>query len=187
MLRSARRAVKHFISSSVLPFAAKSRVGGFGVIRTHKIVLRLQTLKPTQSSALALTQSMLHSKKLFLVPKTGPSLHLLPDSVKLQYRLAIVHIQLMKQGSSFVLLITFFIQTNSSPLSRAHIARWCAESNRPMNIVKDREFLHLMKAGRPGTSLPTPATVARDVKLSFKRCCERINKIIMVCFNLYAD
>jgi hypothetical protein len=69
--------------------------------------------------------------------------------------------------------------------SRAHIARWCAESNRPMNVVKDRQFLHLMKAGRPGTSLPTPSTVARDVKASFEKCRERIDKILKVGLTLY--
>jgi hypothetical protein len=49
-----------------------------------------------------------------------------------------------------------------------------------MNIVKDREFLHLMKAGRPGTSLPTPATATRDVKISFEKCRERIDTILKV-------
>lgn len=51
-----------------------------------------------------------------------------------------------------------------------------------MNVVKDREFVHLMKAGRPGTSLPLAATVARDVKLSFARSRQRIDKILKVCF-----
>lgn len=49
-----------------------------------------------------------------------------------------------------------------------------------MNIVKDREFLHLMKAGRPGTSIPTPVTVSRDIKISFEKCRERIDKILKV-------
>jgi hypothetical protein len=49
-----------------------------------------------------------------------------------------------------------------------------------MNLVKDREFHQLMKAGRPGTSLPTPVTVGRDVKLSFEKCRERIDKILKV-------
>ena len=49
-----------------------------------------------------------------------------------------------------------------------------------MNVVKDREFIQLMKAGRPGTSIPTPMTVARDVKLSFEQCRERIDNILKV-------
>jgi len=47
-----------------------------------------------------------------------------------------------------------------------------------MNIVKDRHFEQLMKAGRPGTSLPSPMTVARDIKLSFDTCRSRIDKIL---------
>jgi hypothetical protein len=49
-----------------------------------------------------------------------------------------------------------------------------------MNAVKDREFIQLMKAGRPGTSLPTPMTVGRDIELSFEKCRERIDKILKV-------
>ena len=49
-----------------------------------------------------------------------------------------------------------------------------------MNIVKDRHFEQLMKAGRPGTSLPSPMTVARDVKLSFDTCRSCIDKILNV-------
>ena len=51
-----------------------------------------------------------------------------------------------------------------------------------MNVVKDREFIELMKAGRPGTSIPTPMTVGRDIKLSFEKCRERIDKILKVHF-----
>ena len=57
---------------------------------------------------------------------------------------------------------------------RAHLARWCAESNRPMHLVRDREFLQLMNAGCPGTSIPTPMTVGRDILLLFEKCRERI-------------
>ena len=64
--------------------------------------------------------------------------------------------------------------------SRAHIARWCAKSNQPMNIIKDCEFQHLMKAGCPSTSLPTLMMVACDVKLSFEKCCACIDKILKV-------
>jgi hypothetical protein len=49
-----------------------------------------------------------------------------------------------------------------------------------MNLVKDNEFIQLMKAGRPGTSIPTPITVGRDIKLSFEKCRERIDKILKV-------
>jgi hypothetical protein len=50
-----------------------------------------------------------------------------------------------------------------------------------MNIVKDRQFKHLMKAGRPGTSLPSLMMVSRDVKILFNKCRARIDKILKVC------
>ena len=53
-----------------------------------------------------------------------------------------------------------------------------------MTVVKDREFLHLMKAGRPGTSIPTPATVSHDVKISFAKSHERIDSILKVGFTV---
>ena len=37
-----------------------------------------------------------------------------------------------------------------------------------------------MKAGCPGTSIPTPATVGHDIKISFEKCCKRIDKILKV-------
>ena len=37
-----------------------------------------------------------------------------------------------------------------------------------------------MKAGRPGTSLPSPRTVSHDIKAAFKSCCESIDKILKV-------
>jgi hypothetical protein len=49
-----------------------------------------------------------------------------------------------------------------------------------MNIMKDRQFEQLMKGGRPGTSLPSLMTVARDVKILFDKCRSRIDKILKV-------
>jgi hypothetical protein len=68
---------------------------------------------------------------------------------------------------------------------RAHIARWCAGSNHPFKVVEDREFITLMKAGCPGTSLPSPMTVSRDVKAAFERCRECIDNILKVCPGFY--
>ena len=62
----------------------------------------------------------------------------------------------------------------------AHIVRWVTESNRPRNIVNDREFEVLMKAGRPGTTLPSVSTVGRDINAAFERCRERIDKLLKV-------
>ena len=58
--------------------------------------------------------------------------------------------------------------------------RWCTESNRPLNIVNDHEFEVLMKAGRPGTTLPSVSTAGRDVKAVFERCRERIDNLLKV-------
>ncbi|KAG6825006.1 hypothetical protein H0H92_005103 [Tricholoma furcatifolium] len=60
----------------------------------------------------------------------------------------------------------------------AHITLWCAESNRPMNIVKDQHFNTLMKAGQPSTSISSPTTISRDIKAAFQACCQRIDSIL---------
>jgi hypothetical protein len=48
--------------------------------------------------------------------------------------------------------------------ARIEIVHWIAESKRPFAIVKDHGFKELMKTGCPEYRLPSPATVARDVK-----------------------
>lgn len=50
---------------------------------------------------------------------------------------------------------------------RTEIVRWVAEDLRPYQIVKDRGLLSLLKTGRPGYYVPSPSTVARDVKVVF--------------------
>jgi hypothetical protein len=65
-------------------------------------------------------------------------------------------------------------------LNSAHIVQWCAESNRAFNIVGDRQFEALMKAGRPGTEIPSNTTVARDMRSAFERCKERIDNLLQV-------
>ncbi|KIK35617.1 hypothetical protein CY34DRAFT_95779, partial [Suillus luteus UH-Slu-Lm8-n1] len=44
---------------------------------------------------------------------------------------------------------------------------WVSESLRSFEIVKDRGFISLMKTGQPEYYIPTPKTVARDVRLVF--------------------
>jgi hypothetical protein len=105
------------------------------------------------------------------------SLHPLLARANSQSKSLIVLTLLMTQGMFFVhIYVTFLDEVND----RAHIARWCAESNRPFKIVEDREFRSLMKAGRPGTSLPSSLTVSRDIKATFKRCRERIDTFLKV-------
>ncbi|KAG6805554.1 hypothetical protein H0H92_014967, partial [Tricholoma furcatifolium] len=66
----------------------------------------------------------------------------------------------------------------TSDETRAHVALWCAESNRAMKIVTDRQFATLMKAGRPSTVLPSPSTVSRDIKAAYAACRVRIDQIL---------
>jgi hypothetical protein len=51
---------------------------------------------------------------------------------------------------------------------------------RPFNIVADRGFQSLMKTGRPGTYIPSPSTVSRDVKRVFVKSRQRIAKMLQV-------
>ncbi|KAI0282629.1 hypothetical protein BC826DRAFT_896543, partial [Russula brevipes] len=67
---------------------------------------------------------------------------------------------------------------HGSDETRAHIARWCAESSCSIRIVEDREFKVLMKAGRPGTAIPTRRTVSRDIEAAFHKCQSRIDCIL---------
>jgi hypothetical protein len=50
---------------------------------------------------------------------------------------------------------------------RIEIVRWVAENKHPFVIVNDRGFRDLMKTGHPEYRLPSPATVAQDVKHVF--------------------
>jgi hypothetical protein len=52
-----------------------------------------------------------------------------------------------------------------------------------MIIVKDRQFEILMKTGQ--TSIPSPTTVARDVKVVFERTKEQIDTILRVYILLF--
>lgn len=63
---------------------------------------------------------------------------------------------------------------------RAEMVRWIAESLRPFSIVKDRGFLSLMKTGRPEYWLPSPSTLARDVRQVFIKCRARISTMLQV-------
>ena len=66
--------------------------------------------------------------------------------------------------------------TNSS----AEIVRWVSENARPFSIVSDRGFKSLMKTGRPEYYLPSPSTVARDVRHVFARSRQRISAFLRV-------
>jgi hypothetical protein len=77
--------------------------------------------------------------------------------------------------------VTYSTIQHTKSETRAEIVRWVAESLRPFAIVKDRGFRSLMKTGRPDYYIPSPSTVARDVKAVFARARNRISKILKVC------
>ncbi|KAF8586767.1 hypothetical protein K439DRAFT_1340015 [Ramaria rubella] len=63
--------------------------------------------------------------------------------------------------------VSYSHQQHTRAETKAEIVCWVAESLRPFQIVADRGFQNLMKTGRPGCYLPSPTTVAHDVKLVF--------------------
>ncbi|KAJ7444250.1 hypothetical protein B0H11DRAFT_1628937, partial [Mycena galericulata] len=74
--------------------------------------------------------------------------------------------------------------------SRAEHVRWVSESLRPFAIVKDRVYRKLMKSGRPSSYIPSPSTVARDVKVLFEKTRERLKKRFQntpACISLATD
>jgi hypothetical protein len=55
---------------------------------------------------------------------------------------------------------------------------WVAEDNRPPEIVLDSRLIHMLTAGRPNLTVPSPNTVRRDVKAVYAKCRERIAKLL---------
>ena len=41
-----------------------------------------------------------------------------------------------------------------------------------------------MKTGHPGTFLPSPKTVSRDIELAFDTCQLQVDQLLWVCFDL---
>ena len=56
----------------------------------------------------------------------------------------------------------------SQPKHRALIAARCASSKRPFNSVADAYYIQEVEMLRPGTKLPSPATVSRDINAMYK-------------------
>jgi len=64
--------------------------------------------------------------------------------------------------------------------NRAEIVKWVSKSMRPFSIVEDDGFKVLMKTGRPEYYIPSPRTVARDVKHVFKATRKKISQMLRV-------
>jgi hypothetical protein len=76
--------------------------------------------------------------------------------------------------------ITYSTRQHTRTETRVELVRWVAQSFRPFKIVSDPGFQTLMKTGRPGYYLPSPATVAWDVKTVFAKACSQIAKLLQV-------
>jgi len=88
----------------------------------------------------------------------------------------IINSHIRKQGKSHT-----YLQSDSHWFEhRIEIMKWVAEKRRPFIIVKDSQFILLMKTGRPGYWLPLVATVARDVKHIFVEMHQRISTMLKV-------
>lgn len=64
---------------------------------------------------------------------------------------------------------------------RALIAARCASSRRPFNSVTDPYYIQEVEMLRPGTKLPTPRTVSRDVNTMYKFGAEVVRDYFSVC------
>ena len=64
---------------------------------------------------------------------------------------------------------------------RALIAARCAASKRPFNSVADPYYVQEVEMLRPGTKLPSPATVSRDVKAMYGVGAEVVREYFLVC------
>jgi hypothetical protein len=62
--------------------------------------------------------------------------------------------------------------------ARAHLVKWIVESNRPPEILNDRELRTLLTAGRPKLEIPTPTTLRRDIRAAFDNCQDRVAKLL---------
>ena len=60
----------------------------------------------------------------------------------------------------------------------AHTVKWVTESNHPAAIVADAELINLLMTGHPHLKVPSPNTVRRDIKAAYRKCWERIVKLL---------
>jgi hypothetical protein len=64
---------------------------------------------------------------------------------------------------------------------RALIAMRCAASNRPFQSVRDPHYLEEVEMLRPGTVVPSPMTVSRDVNAIFREGSAHVKDYFEVC------
>lgn len=63
---------------------------------------------------------------------------------------------------------------------RAEIVRWVSESLWPFETVNNQGFQNLMKTGHPEYYIPSPSTVACNIKHVFVKTCQHIARMLQV-------
>ena len=74
--------------------------------------------------------------------------------------------------------VTMSHRSLTNPEARALLVKWVTESNRPTRIVKDRDFVKIITAGRPHLAVPSPATVSRDIEAVFEGSRDKIKTLL---------
>ena len=135
-----------FTFLSVLPRTARERViKVFSTTWTRRIAPQHPISRVMYLDALVKIWSSLHSKINDLKAEMDRYLQCLLTRAKIPSKYHIVLILLKKLGEYFNYTLSFCSNLRNLNF-RAHIARWCAENNRPHKIVKDH-FKIIMKAG----------------------------------------
>lgn len=68
---------------------------------------------------------------------------------------------------------------------RVLIALRCAKNYRPFNMVSDEDYIAEVCLLRPGTKIPDPATISRDVKRIYEGMALHVKKYFLVSLYLY--
>lgn len=71
----------------------------------------------------------------------------------------------------------------SEAAHRALIALRCAKNARPFNMVQDEDYLREVQMLRPGTKVPKPITVQRDLHEIYERASILVQDYFMVMFS----
>jgi hypothetical protein len=66
---------------------------------------------------------------------------------------------------------------------RALLALWCAQNHRPFELVDNELFGAIVDELRPGTLLPDPTTISRDVRVIYRKNEDWIRQYFEVCTN----
>jgi hypothetical protein len=80
--------------------------------------------------------------------------------------------------------VTDTVRSTGQPYSAAAhctlIAMWCAKNHRPFNFVLDEDYKAEIEMLRPGTILPSPQTVSRDIKSIYIEMSKSVKNYFMV-------